>query len=145
MDSSADHTRFLRRTLQANGGFSALSGIVLIVASQPLASLLGIKLPIILAIVGAGLLVYAAGLFRNALRSTVSQIEVWIAIAMDGGWVLGSAVLIYAGVLTSTGNWVVALAADMVLLFGVLQYYGLRKLRLAPSRRVTGPHDLSGG
>lgn len=78
---------------------------------------------------GIALLVYAAGLFRNALRKTINQTEVWMAVTLDAAWVVGSAVLIFAGVLSTAGNWVVGIIADIVLLFGVLQFYGVRKLR----------------
>jgi hypothetical protein len=34
--------------------------------------------------------------------------------------------VIALGVLTTTGNWLVAIVAEVVLLFGILQIHGLR-------------------
>jgi hypothetical protein len=119
----------LRRALHANGAFSALSGVVLLAAANPLARLLGLNDALILIVTGVSLLLYAAGLFRNARREIINHAEAWTAVILDFAWVIGSAVVIFAGVLTTTGNWLVAIVADIVLLFGVLQLYGLRRMR----------------
>ena len=124
-----DNTNFLRRALQANGMFSAVSGIVLIVAAEPISHLLGLTWPSILMGIGAALLIYAVGLFRNAFQQSISHVEVWVAVVLDGAWVVGSGLLILTGILSATGNWLVALVADMVLVFGVLQVYGLRRIK----------------
>lgn len=78
---------------------------------------------------GASLLVYAAGLFRNGRRRAISRTEALLAVVLDAAWVAGSAVLILAGVLSRAGNWTVAVVADIVLLFAALQLYGIRKMR----------------
>ncbi len=119
----------LRRALQANGIFSALSGVVLILASNRIAALIGIEQSLWLT--GLLLLLFAAGLFRNARRAEINQTEAWLAVALDVIWVLGTGALIFAGVFSTTGNWIVALVGDVVLLFAVLQFWGLRKLRRA--------------
>ena len=79
--------------------------------------------------IGVALLVYAAGLFRNSAREKVNRTEAYLAVIMDTAWVAGSAVIIFLGILSTTGNWIVAGVADIVLVFGALQYYGLRKLK----------------
>ena len=129
MSAQITKSNLLRRALQANGVFSALSGIILIVAAKPLSTRLGLTLPSILIGVGVSLLVYAAGLFRSGRRETINQVEAYLAVILDAAWVVGSAVVIFAGVLTTTGNWVVAIVADVVLLFALLQIYGLRQMQ----------------
>ena len=131
MQPIQDHTKFLRRALQANGLFSAVSGIVLIVAAEPISHLLGIPLPSVLLGIGAALFLYALWLFRSAIQQSINHIEVWVAVVLDGAWVVGSGVLVLTGLLSATGNWLVALVADIVLLFAVLQLYGLRKIKRA--------------
>lgn len=131
MNTQKTKPDLLRRALQANGAFSALSGVILIIAAKPLSILLGLTMPSILIGVGISLLIYAASLFRNARRATINQAEAWIAVILDTGWVAGSAVLIFAGVLTTTGNWIVAIVAGIVLFFGLLQFYGVRQMRHA--------------
>lgn len=129
MNDQPPKSTLLRRALQANGAFSALSGVVLIVAARPLAAWLGLTDTLILIVTGVSLLLYAAGLFRNARREIINHLEAWTAVILDVAWVIGSAVVIFAGVLTTTGNWLVAIVADIVLLFGGLQLYGLRRMR----------------
>lgn len=129
--STSSSAVFLRRSLLANGGFSLISGIVLIPGARPLAELFGLAAPGMLVILGVGLLIYAVTLLRNGLRERISQTEAFVAVLLDLAWVAGSAAVIFAGVLNTTGNWTVALVADAVLLFGLLQLYGLRRIRRA--------------
>lgn len=123
----------LRRATKANAAFSAISGAMLILAAKPLAAMLGLGRPVILVGVGISLLIYAAGLFRNARRETMNHTEALIAVMLDAAWVAGSMVLILSEVLSSAGNWVVAIVAAIVLLFGVLQFYGIRRMRCVVS------------
>ena len=120
-------SQLLRRALQANGVFSALSGVILVIASSRIAALIGIEQSLWLT--GLLLLLFAASLLRNAARAEINLTEAWIAVALDVAWVAGTAALIFAGVFSATGNWVAALVGDVVLLFAVLQFLGLRKLR----------------
>ncbi len=121
------NSNLLRRALLANAIFSALSGVILLLASKRLAQLLGTSVSLVP--IGVMLLIYAAGLLWNARRENISRMEAWIAVILDVAWVAGSAIIIFAGVLTATGNWMVAIVADVVLLFAVLQLIGLRKSR----------------
>jgi hypothetical protein len=129
MNSVGRKSRLLRGALRANGAFSLLSGLVLIGAARPLAALFGLAGPAALLVVGVSLLFYAASLVRNAAREPINRSEALLAVILDAAWVVASAVLIFAGVLSAAGNWAVAAVADVVLLFGVLQYVGLRRLR----------------
>ncbi|MCI0488605.1 MAG: hypothetical protein L0229_18615 [Blastocatellia bacterium] len=126
-ESNGPKSNMLRLALRANGVFSALSGAVLIVASDYVTALIGIEASLVPT--GVLLLGFAAGLLWNARREVINRTEAWIAVALDLAWVIGTAGLIFAGVFNSTGNWVVALVGDVVLLFAVLQFLGLRRLR----------------
>jgi hypothetical protein len=129
MNSGNGGSALLRRALKANGAFSALSGLILLVAARPLAALFGLHATGSLIGVGASLLVYATVLFRNALRAAVDPREASLAVILDLAWVAGSAVLIFAGVLSAAGNWTVAVLAEIVLCFAVLQFFGIRQMR----------------
>ena len=120
-------SRLLRRSLMGNGIFSVTSGVLFVAAAKPIASLLGIDMPILVVGVGISLIVFAVGLFRNAFRENLSQTEALLAIVLDFSWVIGSAVLIALGVLSTSGNWAVAALADVVLVFAVFQTVGLRR------------------
>lgn len=56
----------LRRTLQANSLFSGVSGLAFITASKPIALFLGLDAPLVLVVIGIGLLLYALALWFNA-------------------------------------------------------------------------------
>ncbi|GAB4151839.1 MAG: hypothetical protein Tsb009_27380 [Planctomycetaceae bacterium] len=124
-----DSSRLLRVSLFSNAVFSSVSGVCFIAASGPLAALIGLEFPMILVAIGVSLVAFAAGLVLNAKRPTVNQREAWIAVVLDLAWVVGSVVVIFTGVLSTTGNWAVAIVADVVLVFAILQFRGLRKMQ----------------
>jgi hypothetical protein len=126
---------FLRRALRANGIFSAVSGLLLILAAAPLAQLLGVSRPATLIGVGVSLLIYAAWLVRNARREVIDAAEASVAVVLDLVWVVGSLALVVTGRLSKTGNWLVGSIADLVLCFGLLQWYGIRQMR-KPDRQA---------
>ncbi|MBI1880412.1 MAG: hypothetical protein HYR94_19715 [Chloroflexi bacterium] len=119
----------LRRTLQTNGVFSGLSGIVLIAGATQLTSLLGLDTHLILIVVGVVCILYAASLFFNTTQKFVDPAFAWFAIIVDSTWVLGSLIILFTGwpALTSTGWWAVAIVADIVAVFAILQFVGLRR------------------
>jgi hypothetical protein len=129
MSAHADRTTFLRRSLQLDGVASGLCGVLLLAAAQPASTLMGLAGPGIARAVGALLVIYAAALLYNAARATVSRAEAVGAVALNVGWVLGSALVILAGPLTPVGNLAVAAVAAAVLLFTMLEIVGLTRLR----------------
>lgn len=123
-----DSTRFLRRALLADGVVSGLSGVLLLALSGTIAAFIGWTSPGVLAAVGVALLIYSAALLRNARRETPQRGEAAAAVALNIAWVVGSLMVITAGRLTTAGNWAVALVADVVLVFAILQVVGLRRM-----------------
>lgn len=117
----------LRSTLVINGISTVLCGLVLLAAPGTLAELLGLSAPTLLAVVGGGLVLYAAGLFWTARRHPIPDAAAWTAIVLDLGWVIGSVAIIEVGILTRIGAGLVALVAAVVLAFAVLQFVGVRK------------------
>lgn len=134
MTISNSPSKLLRRTLQANSAFSALSGIISIAGAKPLSLLLGVNVSSLLIGMGIALLAYAAVLLLNARRENIKLQEAWLAVILDTAWVIGSMILIFAGTLSTTGNWLVAIVADVVLLFAVLQFFGIRRLQQQPAK-----------
>lgn len=129
----------LRRALQGNAAFSSVCGLLFILAAKPIAAFLGTVPPVLVLITGVSLLGFAAGLARNSLRDRISLTEAKIAVAMDLMWVGGSAVAaLFANALglTRPGTWAVVIVADVVLLFAVLQFLGVRRHRNAEPGRV---------
>lgn len=120
---------FLRRALLGNAIFSGLSGITFVLGSNPLANFLGIKNPTLLFVLGIVLLLYAPFLVKVANTESVQRLLVWLVIDLDILWIIGSAVLIFTNLvsLTTSGKWAIAFIADIVTVFAILQYIGLRK------------------
>jgi hypothetical protein len=92
----------LRSTLVINGVSTVLCGLALLAAPATLAELLGVSPPALLAAVGGGLVLYAAGLFWTAQRRPIPDGAAWAAIVRDLGWVVGSLAVIEVGVLSPT-------------------------------------------
>jgi hypothetical protein len=121
----------LRRALLGNTLFSGLSGLIAALAAVPLATFIGLPSPIILIVLGLGLMGYAALLYRMATRQPLSRNAALFAVAADIAWVAGSILLLLLGwpPFTTAGKWLVAILADIVAVFAVVQFIGLRRLR----------------
>lgn len=119
----------LRTTLRANAIFSDVSGLVMLLASGWLSKVTGIEPPVTFLIIGVGLLGYALWLWFNSRSEEIAPQVVWAAIICDILWVVGSFVLLIGGFLplTIVGKWVVVIIADIVGIFAVMQYIGLRR------------------
>ena len=123
-------TSLLRRTLRANALSSGISGLAFMVAAKPIALFLGLDAPFVLIAIGAGLLLYALALWFNAGRQLIDRQFVWVAIIGDTAWVVGSFIILLTDwlPLTPAGWWTVAIIADVVAIFAVVQFYGLRQI-----------------
>jgi len=127
-EQTSDRQNLLRRALRGNALFSILSGVVILVTNRTLAEFLGLPGDADLTAVGIGLLAYAGWLLWNARQKTIRVVEAWIAVILDILWVIGSYALVFAATLSSGGKWIVGMVAEMVLLFGVVQWLGLRRI-----------------
>lgn len=126
---STNNSSLLRNTLYGNSLFSFASGIVALLFSRAIASFLGISASWVLLVLGLGLIVYGIEIFLAARAEPLNRGIATFAIYADFAWVLASAVLIFANLapLTTAGKWTIAILADIVLVFAILQYVGLRR------------------
>jgi hypothetical protein len=118
----------LRRAVQADGAFSAISGVACLAGAGWLAAQLGVPAVAMYGL-GAVLVGYAVFLFAVAQREPISRRAVLAAIVLDIVWVLDSILLLTGGwlAITTAGWWVIVLAALLVADFAVLKYVGLRR------------------
>ena len=125
-----DKSTLLRRALFGNGTFSTISGLLFLIAAGSVARFTGIEPPFTFRVLGIGLLGFAAFLFWQSAQKVLDQREVKTIIVADLLWVAGSVFLLLTNwlPLTSGGWWGVAIIADVVAAFAVLQYVGLRRL-----------------
>ena len=133
-EQTSDKQKLLRRALQGNALFSVISGALILAINRTLVEFLGLPSSASLTPLGIGLLVYAGWLLWNARREKIRIVDAWMAVALDMVWVVGSYALLFAVRFSSSGKWVVALVAEAVLVFAVLQWLGLR--RVGRSRQV---------
>jgi len=98
---------------------ATVSGLTLIAGAVPITSFLGLGSPLILLVIGALLLLYAASLFVAAARRTIDRQTGFLYATIDGAWVP----------FTAAGKWSVGLAALVVSAFAGLQIYGAWRAR----------------
>ena len=91
--------------------------------------ILGLPSSVNLLVLAAGLIVFAVTLVINARKQQVKKSDAWIAVCMDLAWVLGTYVLIFIVPFSTEGKWVVGVVAELVLLFAVLQFLGIRRIQ----------------
>ena len=123
----------LRRAMRGNAVFSGVSGLTLTLFSSSLSTALGIPYPGILLATGIMLLIYAADLVWVTTSPTFDIRWGITAVVLDTIWVVGSGVLLATNLLplTTMGWWVVAIAADIVLIFTIAQIVGIRRINQA--------------
>ena len=119
----------LKKALTGNAVFSVVSGLAILFANRWLVEFLGLPDKVSLAVLGVSLIVYAAILWLNARRPKIKITDAWIAVVMDAVWVIGSYVLIFVVPFSVGGKWVVAMVAELVLAFAIVQWLGIRKIR----------------
>jgi hypothetical protein len=129
--SLASSSLLLRRALGGNGLFSLSSGLVSLAWADPLALTLGVPAPVVLRVLGLVLLGYAGFLFWLTSHPRPSRRLAWLASLLDGGWVVGSGVLLLLpGMpLTGIGRWTIGGVALFVASSGVLQVMGLTRVQ----------------
>jgi hypothetical protein len=126
-----NNDNLLRNALRGNSIFSALTGLILVVDAQPLANFMGIEATLPFIVIGIGLLLHAANIFLNTRNRPVSKSFGWFAVIGDVVWVVATAVILItdAFALTGNGKWLLLIIADIVLVFAIAQYLGIRRMR----------------
>ncbi len=126
-----ENGRFLRNVLRANAIFSTVSGLGFIFFANALAQFIGLTNPLVFVGMGILILPFAIYVYKIATMQTLNTKLVWIIIELDTFWVICSAILLLTSVvpLTTMGKWAIGLSAEIVAVFAVLEYVGLRKLR----------------
>ena len=130
MPNTSQNYSILRFAMLLDAVGSAAMGLMLAVATVPLASLFGLP-EMLLRVCGLGLLPYAAILATAGMRANVSTSFTRLVIAGNLAWVALSGVLPASGMVapTALGYGFVIVQAIAVLAFAELQFIGLRRER----------------
>jgi hypothetical protein len=123
-------TRLLATTLTVNAVATALSGVALTVGAIPLAPAFGLPGPLPLAAFGLALVAFALYVWW-VRKEPLDLAHARAVFTMDVAYVVASVALIVAwpGALSSLGRIAVALMADVVAVFALLEFVGLRRAR----------------
>ncbi|MEO1247563.1 MAG: SRPBCC family protein [Pseudomonadota bacterium] len=128
--------------LALNAAFSAIVGLELIVFPDAVAQAMfmdpaGWK-PLVLRLLGIGLVLFALDLLLMATNRFVAKKEVLLIVFADVGWLIASAaaVLLGAHVFTERGIFIIDVVAFFVAAFAAGQYFGARKI-VPPESRVS--------
>lgn len=121
-------TSFLKNALLANAVFSSVSGLSFIMFTQAFSRFLSWS-SWILPSVGLGLLGFALMIYLITRAEQINYAQVRSIIAADVAWVVLSIALISMPVVSLPlgGKWAIGILADVVAVFALLQYLGLRK------------------
>lgn len=127
---STNNSSLLKYALYGNSAFSFFSGLASIVFSRAIANFLGLSASWIILALGIGLILYGIEIYFAARANPVHKGIATFAVYADLAWVLASAALIFANRVdfTTAGKWAIAIVADIVLVFAILQFVGLRRL-----------------
>ena len=121
----------LRKALRADAVLSGLTGLLLLIASNPLAGPFGLPVGL-LRWSGVILVPFAAFVAYIATRTRVHRLLVFAVVACNALWALDSVSLLFTGWIEPTllGEVFVILQAVVVLVLAELEFIGLRRSTL---------------
>lgn len=128
--TSSDNSLFLRRAIQGEAAIGLSMGIGFLLASAPVATFLGISQTMVL-VLGVAALFYDGGRIIWSMQGEAVDRRLGIlSLEVNIAWVVGSIVLLAFNLLPLSNSvwWTVAVLADVVAVFAVLQWVGLRRL-----------------
>ncbi len=130
ISSTKNKAQLLRSAFLGNSIFCFLSGLDFVLFSRQVNEFLGLSSPEIILVLGVGLMAYALVVYTQSRKQPLNLRFARFAIMADLLWVVGSAVLIFSSTNTFTmaGKWAIAIIADIVLVFAIIQYIGLRRI-----------------
>ena len=123
------HKSLLHTDLRLNAAFSGVFGLVFVLFSGSISDWLGIPSATALIITGILLIGWEIFVLQLVRQPQIEATGVWTVIFCDLAWVVGSIALLIGGwlPLTKAGVWFVAVIADIVLVFAIVQSVGLRR------------------
>ncbi len=124
-----DPGRVLRVALTTNAIATAASGVLLLAGAPFLHAPLGLASPLPLVVVGALFIVFAAEVWLARREPLNPRLGVAIFL-MDVAYVAASVVFLlgWPRVLSPLGWWLTLAIAEIVAMFAIAEYVGLRRL-----------------
>jgi hypothetical protein len=125
-----NNSSLIKNALFADSVISFLAGIACLFFSKAIASFLGLSASWIIFVFGVVAIVYGIEVYLAARAEPVNRGIARFAAYGNLVGALGIAALIFANLVpfTIAGKWVIAIAADLVLVLAIFQHIGLRRL-----------------
>jgi len=123
--------RVVRRALQADGAICTVGGVIFTVGAGAISTLAGVEPPELTLFMGLFLLVYGVILYALASRAPLDPRLPITIIGLNAVSAILSILFLIADPLTFTtaGNWITLILADVVIVLGIWQFVGLRRMR----------------
>ena len=130
--------RPLRTALVANAISSTACALFMILDPVLVGELLGIQAPVIIRLIGAGLVLFAIDLVHQASRPRMTTWRARYASVADFLWVLGTllGVLAFPGTLSGSGLLIVLAVAGVVAIFGLWQLWAILAAHRVPGSKL---------
>lgn len=124
-------SNLLRNALRGNSIFSAISGLITAIGAGILVQFMSVGTVTLYLIVGVALIFHAVTLFMNTRTDHIHVGFAWYAIIGDVLWVLATAFILLTDSfsLSAEGKWLLLFIGDIVLLFAIAQFIGLRRMK----------------
>jgi hypothetical protein len=119
---------FLRRALIADAVISGTTGLFLFAGAGLLSPILNVPAELLRS-AGVSLLPFCAFLVYLCTRGHLPRMSVWLVIALNVAWVIGSVLLLFVDRLDPSrlGVAFILVQAAAVAVFAEMQYVGLRR------------------
>ncbi len=125
--SMLDHPQFLRRVLLADAAASGATGLLMLLGTDALASMLALPAGLLF-YAGAALVPFAALVAWLGLRESPPRLAVWAIIACNLLWAAESILMLFGSIEPNRLGQVFVLGQALVVaLFAELEYFGLRR------------------
>lgn len=120
----------LKMVLYENSIFSLASGLLMLILPGTVAKFMGIESSTPFMILGALLLIWSGDVFYVARQNPFNLTYARLVIGGDLLWVIGSAIILVLNPFnfSTEGSWATLIVADIVLVFGIAQFVGIRRL-----------------
>lgn len=128
--SSSTERSLLKTVLYENSAFSFVSGLLMVSMPYTVADFMGVESATAFQILGVLLFIWAADVFFVARQNPLNLTFAWLIIGGDLLWVIGSAVVLLLNPFdfSTEGNWATLIIADIVMVFAIAQFVGIRRL-----------------
>jgi len=126
----SDRSRPLRAALAANALFSAITGAMLATLAAQIGNIIGFEFPLVLRLVGFGLLLFAGFVAFVGSRNRVSALSSVLVSLADLAWVIGTVAVLSISdqAFNDVGVTTLLAVALIVLACAVLQLLGARHM-----------------